>query len=302
MVNQPPRFLCDIFKAEHGEPRQVLRRKFEELEAYSSTLPGLSHSTLQAYTSAPLSCKNRYRLILPLSEARVRLSPMASADSDYINANYVGTQGRKYIATQAPLPKSFSDFWRMVWGEQVQLVLMLVKVQARKADCYWPSEVGRSITFDDCQLAVELMGEECVGDGLTKRVFKVESADGCTRLVNQFHYEHWPDHGPPCSFQDFFNLHLAITSDASFFKSLSLHPIVVHCSAGVGRTGTFITIDSVVDALKRTDSDDDDDIIMKMIKESRRHRPWFVETEEQFIFIYEYVWWWWLTAMDKVER
>lgn len=316
-----PSFLRAIFAEPLGKPpRDVLRARFDALEAVSATLPGLPHALLQRFTSSPLASKNRYRLVLPLSEARVKLHRNDDADADdddYINANYVRgslctrdgasnalytLSSRRYIATQAPVPAAVPDFWRMCWEQGVSLVLMLVRVHPRKAECYWPGPEG--VNFGG--LLVTLLSEEPVDRGLWRRRFSLDcKCSGGTddddddvkgwdhRELIHYQYEGWPDHGPPDSHGDFFRLHHRVSSDPEFARS----PIVIHCrylalyglthrhSAGVGRTGTFITIDTLVNMIQSggpllpATDEAEADWIMQVILEARRHRPWFVETE-----------------------
>jgi protein tyrosine phosphatase len=221
-----PAFLKSIFVASDTLPRSYLRRQFEELEAYSSTLPGLPHDVFQRYTAPPLAFKNRYRLVLPLSDARVKLRNIDGClieenQNDYINANYVG-HDKRYIATQAPLPRSIPDFWRMVWGEGALCIVMLVRVHPHKADCYWPASKGRSFNFTG--LTVTLQTCEYVAEGLCKREFLLKCGEE-SRLVIQFHFENWPDHGPPTSFKEFYSIHSLISSHSSFLS----RPVIIHC-------------------------------------------------------------------------
>lgn len=281
-------WLDSVFKADQPAA-DILRRKFEQVEAHSATLPGLPHHLLTRFTSPPCSLKNRYRLVLPLSEHRVRLGN--GQDDDYINASFV--DGKRYIATQAPLPRSFADFWQMVVEQRVPVIVMLVRVQPRKAEQYWPDRVGMTIMHGD---RFEVTVDECmtVFEGLVKRRILVHDFASSTRhAVTHYYYDGWPDHGPPRSCADFNRLHDALSSDLHNASD----PVVVHCSAGVGRTGCFITIDRLyrqyhVSSDPDPDQPDDtDDAITRFIMDARRHRPWFVETEEQFAFIYEYFWW-----------
>lgn len=270
------KWLESVFKSDQPSA-DILRRKFEQVEAHSATLPGLPHSTLTAFTSPPRSLKNRYRLILPLSDSRVRLQ---NGPDDYINASFV--DGRRYIATQAPVPRSFVDFWQMVVEQRVPVIVMLVRLQARKANQYWPPD-DPDVVMRCGPFELTIVDIQSVFQGLTKRIIKVH--DGLvSHIVSHYHYEEWPDHGPPQSCALFKQLHDALLPDLHDQE----RPIVVHCSAGVGRTGCFITIDHMC---RRDLNTCEHDPVGEFVMECRRHRPWFVETEEQYAFIYEYLYW-----------
>jgi receptor-type tyrosine-protein phosphatase A len=189
----------------------------------------------------------------------------------------------------------------MVWEQRCEVILMLVKVQIKKAEQYWPESANDGdtlkFTFNYDEYKVKMVGDSVsVSYGLTMRVFNIikNDKDGLTseHTVTHYYYDQWPDHGPPASFRHFGMLHDALKGPISGTQS----PVIVHCSAGVGRTGTFITIDRFHRHLfdnVAASAVSDKDPIMEFIMECRRHRPWFVETEEQFIFVYEYLWWSW---------
>jgi protein tyrosine phosphatase len=184
--------------------------------------------------TAPLHLyKNRYSDCLPLESSRVKLSNMYSQDgTDYINANWVrGTEdGATYIATQAPLPWTFGDFWGMLFTEDCKLVVCLTKLVEQgilKAHQYWPENVGEVQTYGF--LDVEFKKSMDMKH-ITIRNFEVRSrVDGTCKEIVQLHYTEWPDYGVP--------------DVASFVRLIELmkvymvgeNPVVaVHCSAGVG--------------------------------------------------------------------
>ncbi|XP_059477251.1 uncharacterized protein LOC132197748 [Neocloeon triangulifer] len=182
--------------------------------------------------------KNRYGNLAAYDETRVKLTFQTGSDQgDYINANFIDgyKKDKAYIATQGPKPNTLVDFWRMVWQEQVSLIVMvanLVETGKTKCEKYWPDE--RQVVCVE-GLQVLSIKEELTPDYIV-RTLQIMNKDQ-NRQVVQMHYTQWPDHGVPMYAQ----------SLASFCEKIleiqTETPIVVHCSAGVGRTGTIILID-----------------------------------------------------------
>jgi len=196
--------------------------------------------------------KNRYSNILAYDHSRVKL---ICDDRDetcgYINANYVNgyQKPNSYIATQGPMPNTFADFWRMVWEKNCSIVCMITNVLEKgrvKCDQYWPDE-GQS----KCYGHVQVSHLHTIALAFyTKRIFTVKmnsfgkgnKRDKNERLVYQFHFTDWPDHGVPYYIMPV----LAFIKQSSRANPEHGGPIVVHCSAGVGRTGTYIVIDAMM--------------------------------------------------------
>ncbi|CAB3387660.1 Hypothetical predicted protein, partial [Cloeon dipterum] len=186
--------------------------------------------------------KNRYKNLAAYDSSRVKLELLpGDENSDYINANYVDAYERPkaYIAGQGPTANTLDDFWRMVWQEKVSLIVMvtnLVEGGKKKCEKYWPDNNQEKRHGRIC---VRTVNEEINAD-FVKRALSV-SCDNNNRIVQQLHYTSWPDHGVP----------LYPQSMASFVEKLiqregQNHPMFVHCSAGVGRTGTVILIDACI--------------------------------------------------------
>ncbi|XP_043222927.1 receptor-type tyrosine-protein phosphatase T-like isoform X1 [Amphibalanus amphitrite] len=184
--------------------------------------------------------KNRYINLLPYDESRVVLEKVPGDDfSDYINANFVEgyNRPRGYIACQGPKKETKYDFWRMVWQEKVARIVMvtnLVEGGKRKCDEYWPTE--RRLRLPGMKVSLEMVQEY---SDFIVRTFSINHGN-LNRVVTQFHYTAWPDHSVP----------LYPSSLAKFIRTVNgvndqAAPTVVHCSAGVGRTGTVILIDSM---------------------------------------------------------
>ncbi|XP_037556992.1 receptor-type tyrosine-protein phosphatase mu-like isoform X2 [Dermacentor silvarum] len=221
--------------------------------------------------------KNRYADLLPYDDTRVILHPLKNdPSSDYINANYINGyhKPKAFICTQGPVEKTVNDFWRMVWQEEVCKFIMaanLVEDGKRKVERYWPETCSK---YGD--IMVTLVSEEVFVD-YTIRTFKVHKSGAASkRVVKQFHFTAWPDHGVPAhplSLVEMIELAKAPPSKA---------PLLLHCSAGVGRTGTIVLMEAALDmalAEKRVD-------VMGLLYKLRQQRVNLVETVEQYEFVH----------------
>uniref|UniRef100_A0A8C3C769 Receptor-type tyrosine-protein phosphatase eta n=1 Tax=Cairina moschata TaxID=8855 RepID=A0A8C3C769_CAIMO len=224
--------------------------------------------------------KNRYNNVLPYDISRVKLSDLNSATGDYINANYMpGYISKKaFIAAQGPLSNTTEDFWRMIWEKNIYCIVMLTKCveQARtKCEQYWPDK--QSKTYGDIAVTVVL---ETVLPEWTIRDFNVENVNTReSHIVRQFHFTSWPDHGVPETTDLLINFrhHVHEYSSQNPIDS----PILVHCSAGVGRTGTFIAIDRLIQQIEMENTVD----VYGVVYDLRMHRPLMVQTEDQYVFL-----------------
>ncbi|XP_078121026.1 receptor-type tyrosine-protein phosphatase mu isoform X8 [Sander vitreus] len=224
--------------------------------------------------------KNRYGNIIAYDHSRVRLQALeGEQSSDYINANYVDGYHRPnhYIATQGPMQETVFDFWRMVWQENTAAIIMvtnLVEVGRVKCCKYWPddTEIYRDIKVT--LIETELLSEYVI------RTFAVEKRGAHEiREIRQFHFTGWPDHGVPYHATGLLGFIRRVKS-----KTLTnAGPMVVHCSAGAGRTGCFIVIDIMLDMAEREGVVD----IYNCVRELRSRRVNMVQTEEQYVFIHD---------------
>ncbi|XP_078481033.1 receptor-type tyrosine-protein phosphatase eta-like isoform X2 [Ciona intestinalis] len=230
--------------------------------------------------------KNRYTNILPYDATRVKLSAIDDEQgTDYINANFIpgiGNRQREYIATQGPLPGTKEDFWRMVWEQNSRNIVMVTQTVERgkiKCDHYWPFD-NEPITVADYTLQ---MTSESILPEWTIREFKITHGSD-TRRIRQFHYTVWPDHGVPDTAETLvkFIRYVRRTIDREAKHS---GPTVVHCSAGVGRTGTFIAMDRLLQHLPDNNYVD----IFGIVYQMRIHRVFMVQTESQYILIHQMV-------------
>ncbi|XP_047431012.1 receptor-type tyrosine-protein phosphatase beta [Mugil cephalus] len=231
--------------------------------------------------------KNRYNNILPYDSTRVKLSYLEDDPcSDYINASYVPGNNfrREYIATQGPLPGTKDDFWRMVWEHGVHNVVMVTQCVEKgrvKCDQYWPPD-REPLYYGD--LVLQMMSESVLPEW-TIREFRItsESSRSYPRVLRHFHYTVWPDHGVPESSQSLIQFVRTVRDYVD--RSPSTGATVVHCSAGVGRTGTFIALDRVLQQLDSKGTID----LYGCVFDLRLHRQHMVQTECQYSFLHQCV-------------
>ncbi|KAJ5090426.1 hypothetical protein N7532_009110 [Penicillium argentinense] len=299
--------------------------------------------------------KNRYNDIYPFDHSRVRLEGVPLGDCDYVNANHIQAElsNRRYIATQAPVPDTFNDFWRVVWEQDVRLLVSLTAEMERgqvKSHPYWrsgkygPFKVKayseRFINVESKGRPVDLAMKDSnlVGSQarspdesnenpvIIVRHFSIQHLNfpfEPLRDITQIHYPYWPDFGTTSQPTHLLNLIeqcnkvIRATSEPKFGSQepepQGQRPILVHCSAGCGRTGTFCTVDSVLDMLKRqrtrnkfADSTDiasglpdpNLDLIAKTVEDFRTQRPSMVQNLSQFVLCYESVLEW-VASQDK---
>lgn len=209
---------------------------------------------------------------------------------DYINANLVWVEraGRRYILTQGPLAETVSTFWLMVWEQETRAVLMLNKiVEKKQVKChwYWPQAPGpdHAITLEDVSLKLEYM-EHHDHSHFSKRIFKLTDLEsGTSREVLQFHYNTWPDFGVPSSPTAFLEFLRVVRESGSLDESVG--PAVIHCSAGIGRSGTFCLVDSCLILIEQDGVDGVN--IRDILLEMRRYRMGLIQTPDQLRFSYQ---------------
>ncbi|NXD44430.1 PTPRO phosphatase, partial [Copsychus sechellarum] len=252
--------------------------QFEELKLIGLDIPHFA-------ADLPMNrCKNRYTNILPYDFSRVRLVSMNEEEgSDYINANYIPgyNSPQEYIATQGPLPETRNDFWKMVLQQKSQIIVMLTQCNEKrrvKCDHYWPFTED-PVAYGD--ITVEMLSEEEHTDWVC-RSFRISYADEVQDVMH-FNFTAWPDHGVPTT-----NAAESILQFVQMVRQKSAKakgPMVIHCSAGVGRTGTFIALDRLLQHIRDHEFVD----ILGLVSDMRSYRMSMVQTEEQYIFIHQCV-------------
>uniref|UniRef100_A0A3P8NW00 protein-tyrosine-phosphatase n=1 Tax=Astatotilapia calliptera TaxID=8154 RepID=A0A3P8NW00_ASTCA len=228
--------------------------------------------------------KNRFNNVLPYDWCRVKLTTSdPDGISDYINANYMPgySSNREYIATQGPLPSTVNDFWRMIWEQRVKRIVMVTNcIEGGRTKCeqYWPAD-SKSCLYGELLVTMRSEQQET---NWTLREFNLKDRKTSEeRTVKHFHFTAWPDHGvPECTevliqFRGLVRQHIEREGGKA--------PTVVHCSAGVGRTGTIISLDVLLQQLEKEQAVGINAFVHKM----RLSRPYMVQTESQYVFLHQ---------------
>ncbi|XP_043093187.1 tyrosine-protein phosphatase non-receptor type 7 isoform X2 [Puntigrus tetrazona] len=224
--------------------------------------------------------KNRYKTILPNPHSRVILKTKNSNDlfSSYINANYIRgylRDERAFIATQGPMINTVNDFWQMAWQEDCPVIVMITKLKEKNEKCvlYWPEKRG---IYGRVEVFVNNV-KECDHYIIRSLILK---QGGQSRKVQHYWYTSWPDHKTPESAGPLLQLVNDVEEDRRGFTSCG--PVIVHCSAGIGRTGCFIAttigcrqleLEGVVD-------------VLGIVCQLRTDRGGMIQTEEQYEFVH----------------
>lgn len=304
--NDTKMILSKLYELSQNEKQMedYLRKEFEEIEKKTHIINQNAN-----YYSANLSensKKNRYIDILPLEKNRVVLAKRGTISGDYINANFIDgaieNSKKRFIATQGPLTNSIEDFWHMIWDEDVKVIVMLVNLKdsngTERCAKYWPNYIRDTIyTFDDL-LKITLDLEEKLNANIIKREFTIiHGKSKETKKVTQIHFLSWPDRGVLDSCDAFMELSKSVDL-TDFTKDVDdndhHNPIVVHCSAGVGRTGVYIVIHNVlqklIDDVKKSSTSKENEItidVPSILLQLREQRSHCVQTLEQYIFCYK---------------
>ncbi|XP_066579876.1 phosphatidylinositol phosphatase PTPRQ isoform X2 [Amia ocellicauda] len=247
-----------------------------------SELPKLLQDLATSDADLPWNrSKNRFTNIKPYNNNRVKLMSEAGVPgSDYINASYVSGYlcPNEFIATQGPLPGTVADFWRMIWETRTRTIAMLTQCfEKGRIRChqYWPEDNKPVTVFGD--IVITKLAEDVHPDW-TIRVLKVER-HGDYMVVNHFNFTSWPEHGVPES-------STALIQFVKFIRANRAHDnttIVVHCSAGVGRTGVFIALDHLIQHVRDHDFVD----IYGLVAELRSERMCMVQNLAQYMFLHQ---------------
>ncbi|XP_072241597.1 receptor-type tyrosine-protein phosphatase eta [Leuresthes tenuis] len=262
------------YKKQKADSNCGFAEEFEDLKPVGTSQAKIHALTLE---NKP---KNRYNNVLPYDSSRVKLSIIhGSPYDDYINANYMpGYLSRKeFIAAQGPLPTTVNEFWRMIWEKNILTLVMLTRCNEQgrvKCEQYWSPGTKH---FEDITVTTT---SEIPLDDWTIRDFDVKNMKTAeVRSVRHFHFTAWPDHGVPETTELLISFRHLVREHMNQYSRNS--PTMVHCSAGVGRTGTFIAIDRLIFQIERENIVD----VYGIVYDLRMHRPLMVQTEDQYVFL-----------------
>ncbi|XP_034551999.1 receptor-type tyrosine-protein phosphatase V-like [Notolabrus celidotus] len=254
------------------------KQDFEELGDVGKDLPSRA-GELEANRE-----KNRYPYILPYDHCRVRLSVQNSDPfTDYINASFVpgGGSERDFICTQGPLHSTMADFWRMVWEQNVRIIVMVTALKHKDTvlcDKYWP--LNRGAVYHG-QIQVTTVARKQGPDYFITTINLRQRDCPTERIITHYYYPAWPDRDVPkdslslCGFTENVRQHMQAIP--------RLGPAVVHCSAGVGRSGTFVTLLWLMQLCARGIQPD----IRAAVEDLRLHRMWMVQNLKQYILVHQ---------------
>ncbi|XP_059136761.1 receptor-type tyrosine-protein phosphatase V-like [Peromyscus eremicus] len=265
------------YEAKSAHAHQAFFQEFEELKEVGREQPRLEAEHPDNTT------KNRYPHVLPYDHSRVRLSQLAGEPhSDYINANFIPgySHPQEFIATQGPLKKTLEDFWRLVWEQQVHVIIMLtVGMENGRVLCehYWPAN---STPVTHGHITIHLLAEE-PEDEWTRREFQLQhDVQQIQRRVRQLQFTTWPDHSVPEAPSSLLTFVELVREQVQVTQGKG--PTLVHCSAGVGRTGTFVALLRLLRQLEEEPVVD----VFNTVYMLRLHRPLMIQTPSQYIFLH----------------
>uniref|UniRef100_A0A2K6GZ53 Tyrosine-protein phosphatase non-receptor type n=1 Tax=Propithecus coquereli TaxID=379532 RepID=A0A2K6GZ53_PROCO len=224
--------------------------------------------------------KNRYKDVLPYDTTRVLLQ----GNEDYINASYVNMEipaanlVNKYVATQGPLPHTCAQFWQVVWDQKLSLIVMLTTLTERgrtKCHQYWPDPPD---IMDHGGFHIQCQSEDCTIAYVSREMLVTNTQTGEEHTLTHLQYVAWPDHGVPDDSSDFLEF-------VNYMRSLRVdsEPVLVHCSAGIGRTGVLVTMETAMCLIERNLPVYPLDVVRKM----RDQRAMMVQTSSQYKFVCE---------------
>uniref|UniRef100_A0A3P9JFQ5 protein-tyrosine-phosphatase n=1 Tax=Oryzias latipes TaxID=8090 RepID=A0A3P9JFQ5_ORYLA len=275
--------LPSLLSALKARDTRSVEQEFNVLRSESLQLKRRLGLTSEAGAQKENIKKNRYKDILPYDQCRVVLSLLTTeSKSDYINASFIrgATGDCKYVACQGPLGPTLIDFWRMIWQLDIKVIVMAcreIEMGKKKCECYWAS-VQHPAAFGP--FTISSQGETHMNPDVVVRALTV-SFQQETRSVVQYQFVSWPDHDIPYETDGVLDLLRKVRGTQRPHSS----PLLVHCSAGCGRTGVICALDYIYDLLvsKKITADFS---IMKAVLALRTQRPSAVQTKDQYQFIF----------------
>ncbi|XP_052468822.1 tyrosine-protein phosphatase non-receptor type 13 isoform X1 [Carassius gibelio] len=232
--------------------------------------------------------KNRYRDILPYDKTRVPVGE----NEGYVNASYirmkVGTEELLYISAQGPLPGTQDNFWQMVWENKSDVIAMMTQeVERGRVKChkYWPEKLD--VPKETSRYQLHLDNYQMLGYFHIKVIKMVEKESGDVHFVKHLKFTTWPDHGTPHSSEQ-------LVRFIRYMRAVHAKgPIIVHCSAGIGRAGVLICTDVILSLIEKDLSIN----VSGIVKEMRLQRHGMIQTKEQYLFCYKV----WLEVLQSIS-
>ncbi|XP_061185068.1 receptor-type tyrosine-protein phosphatase kappa-like [Saccostrea echinata] len=263
--------LLNIIKEKESNETEGFKKEFKSLpcgERFDCTAAKLEENLL----------KNRFKTTFPYDHSRVKLELENGYTSDYINANFIEKGKPEYIACQGPRENTVVDHWRMVWQENVDYIVMLTNLQEGstiKCHQYWP---GQGEELDLGLFSIRLEEEKMYSNYMIRTMTLRKKRVTGSRMVTQFHYTRWSDHGTPNP------LNFVVFHRHFRHKMIpSQHPIVVHCSGGIGRTGIFIAFDVLTSCGNATGKVN----VIEYVKAMRKDRMTLIQNADQYVFLHK---------------
>nr|XP_055073127.1 receptor-type tyrosine-protein phosphatase C [Misgurnus anguillicaudatus] len=265
--------LIEVYKRKIADEGRLFMDEFQSIPRI------FSNYTIKEAKKQENQSKNRYVDILPYDYNRVVLT---EGSNDYINASFIEgfKEPKKYIAAQGPKDETIEDFWRMIWEQKSSIIVMVTRCEeGNKTKCaqYWPYLERETEIYED--FVVKIKSEEHCPDYIIRHLLVTNKREkAAEREVTHIQFTSWPDHGVPGDPSLLLKLRRRVNSFKNFFSG----PIVIHCSAGVGRTGTYIGIDAMIESLESEGRMD----IYGYVAKLRRQRCLMVQVESQYILIH----------------
>ncbi|CAD5220348.1 unnamed protein product [Bursaphelenchus okinawaensis] len=244
---------------------------------------------------------NRYRDVVPYNKNRIKLKDREAPDGDYINASFIEYPDveRKYIAAQAPLANTIDDFWYMIGQNNIKVVVMLCKTfenSMSKCVQYYPENVGE--TMDIAHGSVETLKEDKF-DEFSIRELKFSHEKFGENVIYQLHYTEWPDHGCPNGLDQVFRF-VELMDDYQIKYAEDKSPVLLHCSAGCGRTGTVVGVD-IFRTLIRENKINTKIDLREFVLTLRKQRTAFVQSASQYQLLHKLVAHYCKLALDAAD-
>eukprot|EP00056_Hartaetosiga_gracilis_P000575 m.39055 g.39055 ORF g.39055 m.39055 type:complete len:677 (-) comp10261_c0_seq1:139-2169(-) len=268
----------------------ALLRKAEALSARGGVGWQQEYSSFSRYHAKPCNVSkqqineglNRYRNILAYDDTRVLITPNEyNGNNDYVNANDVpGFGTMNYIASQGPVPASFNAFWQMIWERNINIVAMVTnEVEGGKLKChrYWPDDNSQGVQYGPYQVVVVKRKDK--SHYIMRRMILRNNDTNEERHIVHFLYTAWPDHGVPNTAGELLSFRKAVNKEVC-----SDAPVLIHCSAGVGRTGTYIAVDILIRRLEASSGSLDPADVLNVL---RQRRAFLVQTLVQYQFVFK---------------